>query len=165
MMSSILNMLMVVVSVCFAPMLMGQLPASEKTNINVDQNQFREVAGDLRCPTCTGLSVLDSDAPFSVQIKNEVKEQLAAGKTHDDVLKYFVARYGPWILRAPPTTGVNSLAWFVPIAALIFGPLMIWLLVARRRSDDRGDAVRSTESIVAEMQERLKQLREKRGAV
>ena len=46
----------------------------------VEEKLFKDVAGELRCPTCTGLSVLDSDAAFSVQIKNEVKKQLDQGK-------------------------------------------------------------------------------------
>ncbi len=125
---------------------------------NVDPETFREVAGDLRCPTCTGLSVLDSDAPFSVQIKNEVKEQLASGKSQKDILKFFTDRYGPWILRAPPVEGVNSLAWIIPIVALIFGPLFIWFFVGRGRHDAGRFQVRSTDDIVSEMKERLKSL-------
>ena len=40
-----------------------------KPAVDAKEELYREVAGELRCPTCTGLSVLDSDAPFSVQIK------------------------------------------------------------------------------------------------
>ena len=42
---------------------------------------FKDVAGELRCPTCKGLSVLDSDASFSVQIKDQVDEQIKEGKS------------------------------------------------------------------------------------
>lgn len=77
--------------------------AIENKNLIVDPIEYQDVASDLRCPTCTGLSVLDSEAAFSIQIKNEVKEQLVAGKHKDEILKFFTDRYGPWILRAPPT--------------------------------------------------------------
>ena len=60
---------------------------------------FKDVAGELRCPTCTGLSVLDSDASFSVQIKDQVDEQIKEGKSKDEILSFFVERYGPWILK------------------------------------------------------------------
>lgn len=123
------------------------------------EDLFRDVAGDLRCPTCTGLSVLDSDAPFSQQIKSEVKTQLAEGKSRDQVLKFFVDRYGPWILRAPPVAGVNALAWILPIAVLIFGPLGIWFFVGRKARKSVEVPVRPAAEIMKEMQAELERLR------
>lgn len=144
---------------------MAQGVAKRRDDIIVNDDEFRDVANDLRCPTCTGLSVLDSDAAFSVQIKNEVKEQLAAGKAKDEILSFFTERYGPWILRAPPKQGVHLLAWVLPIAALIFGPLLIWFFVWTRRDsrpDDEG-VTRSVESIVVEMNQKLDDLRKSAG--
>lgn len=129
-----------------------------------DSQLYRDVAGELRCPTCTGLSVLDSDAPFSVQIKNEVRTQIEAGKSKDDVLKFFVDRYGPWILRSPPVSGVNALAWLVPIALLILGPLFIWLVIGRKVRKASEEPVRSTAEIVVEMKQELALIRKVGGA-
>jgi cytochrome c-type biogenesis protein CcmH/NrfF len=108
--------------------------AEEKFNPQ-KQEDFDDIAGHLRCPTCTGLSVLDSDAPFSVQIKNEVKEQLAAGKSRDDIMAFFTDRYGAWILRAPPVKGFFVFAWIVPILLLLVGPLLILFLRGRKVQD------------------------------
>ncbi len=121
--------------------------------------KFREIAKELRCPTCTGLSVLESDASFSLQIKSQVKEQMLMGKDKEQVLTYFVDRYGPWILREPPKQGFNLLAWAVPIALLCLGPIAIWLLVWKRNVTVSTHGVRANEPIIAEMQERLQQLR------
>ncbi len=115
------------------------------------QNQFRDVASDLRCPTCVGLSVLESDAPFSKQIKEEVTIQLKAGKSHEEILSFFTERYGPWILRVPPKTGVSVLAWAIPLLVLVMGPLVVWLLVWRRRDNLVGvEAVKPLEEILTE---------------
>ena len=138
---------------------MAQVDIKERKDLAVDQDLYREVAGELRCPTCTGLSVLDSEATFSVQIKNQVKEQLAQGRKHDEILKFFVDRYGPWILRAPPVQGVNALAWLVPVGLLIVGPLLIWMLVWRRKPTLNAELVRSTEDIVQEMKASLEKAR------
>ena len=137
----------------------------ENKNLNIDQDEYHDVASDLRCPTCTGLSVLDSEAAFSIQIKNEVKEQLAAGKHKQDILNFFTERYGPWILRAPPTKGVHLLAWIVPIATLILGPLVLWMFVWMRKKSGPDEEVvsRSVEDIVAEMNQRLASMRAKNG--
>jgi cytochrome c-type biogenesis protein CcmH/NrfF len=125
--------------------------------------QFVDVAKELRCPTCTGLSVLESDAKFSVQIKDIVKEQVEQGKSKDEILKYFTERYGPWILRAPPKTGFNVLAWALPIGVLILGPLLVWFFVWRKRKVVSTQGVRSTDAILAEMHDRLAARRARAG--
>ena len=134
---------------------------SQDVSQDVSQEDFRDVSSDLRCPTCTGLSVLDSDAPFSVQIKNEVKEQLASGKDKDAILKFFTERYGPWILRAPPKEGIHLLAWLLPFGALLIGPLLIWLFFWARRSKQSETEVvaRPVDEIVVEMHSRLDEMR------
>ncbi len=125
--------------------------------------EFRDISYELRCPTCTGLSVLESDAKFSVQIKDIVLEQVNAGKSKDEILKYFTERYGPWILRSPPKEGLNLLAWIVPLALLTIGPFLVWLLVWRRKKVDSNVKVRPSDEIVAEMNQRIDMLRHAMG--
>lgn len=126
------------------------------------RQEYLDVAKELRCPTCTGLSVLESDAPFSVQIKDVVKEQVQGGKSKEQVLQYFTERYGPWILRSPPKEGFNILAWALPIAILILGPLGVWFFVWRRGKVVAGGVgVRPAEEIIKEMNVRLESLRAK----
>ena len=120
------------------------------------QDRFRDVASELRCPTCVGLSVLESDAPFSKQIKDEVTAQLKAGKSHDEILNFFTERYGPWILRVPPKTGINALAWAVPLGVLLAGPLLVWFFVWRRRETWSGvEAVKPLNEILSELEKEL----------
>jgi cytochrome c-type biogenesis protein CcmH len=128
-------------------------------------DEYRDVASDLRCPTCTGLSVLESDARFAVQIKDIVKEKVQAGESKEQILKYFTERYGPWILRAPPKTGFNLIAWALPIGLLLAGPPLVWLLVWRKRRVVSTFGVRPTEAIVAEFQARLEASRGRRPGV
>lgn len=122
-------------------------------------DQFRDVAKELRCPTCTGLSVLESDAKFSVQIKELVKEQVEAGKNKGEILQFFTERYGPWILRSPPKTGFNALAWGVPIAMMLVGPVLIWAFVWRKKRVITALGVRTLEDVVGEMHRKLDELR------
>ncbi len=58
----------------------------KKTKYDNNDPLFRDIAKEFRCPTCTGLSVLESDAGFSVQIKEQVQEQLNLGKNHDQII-------------------------------------------------------------------------------
>lgn len=112
---------------------------------------YHDVAKDLRCPTCTGLSILESDAQFSIQMKTAVREQVLAGKSQQDIMKFFTERYGLWILREPPKSGFHSLAWVLPIAAMVFGPLIIWLFIWRRKREVISQGIRSTEEILKEL--------------
>jgi cytochrome c-type biogenesis protein CcmH/NrfF len=122
---------------------------------------FRKAANELRCPTCTGLSVLDSDAGFSVQIKNMVKEKIREGKSYDEILKFFTERYGVWILRRPPAEGFNAMVWFVPIGILVLGPFLLWIFVWSRRKVVVTDGVRPSSAILDEMEAELAALRGK----
>jgi len=126
---------------------------------DIDQEFFRSVSSDLRCPTCTGLSILDSNASFSEQIKEQVRQQIRAGKSKQEILDFFVERYGLWILREPPKEGFNLLAWLLPTGILIFGPVLIWFFVWRKRKIIDSYGVRSVDAIVKEMNDQIKALR------
>ncbi len=91
----------------------------------------RSVAAQLRCPVCQGLSLADSPSELALEMKDVVREQLAAGRTPDEVKAYFVAKYGEWILLEPPRRGVNLLAYLLPAVALVGGLGVIWLALRR----------------------------------
>lgn len=91
----------------------------------------RELASELRCPVCQGESIQESPSELAQEMKAVVRDQLAAGRTPDEVKAYFVARYGEWILLRPTTTGFNAtLYWLPPIALLVGAGIVI--LLARR---------------------------------
>jgi cytochrome c-type biogenesis protein CcmH/NrfF len=91
----------------------------------------RRVSAQLRCPVCQGLSLADSPSELAREMKDVVRDQLAAGRTPDEVKAYFVAKYGEWILLEPPRRGVNLLAYVLPGAAAVAGLAVIWLLLGR----------------------------------
>jgi cytochrome c-type biogenesis protein CcmH/NrfF len=88
--------------------------------------QAGAIAADLRCPDCQGLSVAESHTTAAGAIRAEIDEQLAAGRSADQVRQSFVDRYGEWILLAP----TSPLPWLVPLVALLAGAggLTWWLL-------------------------------------
>jgi cytochrome c-type biogenesis protein CcmH len=130
---------------------------------NANDEHFRDVAKEFRCPTCTGLSVLESDAGFSVQIKEQVQDQINLGKSKAEIVDFFVNRYGAWILREPPAKGFGLWAWVVPIAVLCLGPVMLWLLVWKRRIQINTHGARSSDAIVKEMQAALLALKKEKN--
>jgi cytochrome c-type biogenesis protein CcmH/NrfF len=91
----------------------------------------RSVAAQLRCPVCQGLSLADSPSELALEMKDVVREQLAAGRTPDEVKAYFVAKYGEWILLEPPRRGVNLVAYLLPAVGLLGGLGVIWIALRR----------------------------------
>ena len=93
--------------------------------------RFIKLSDELRCPTCQGLSVKDSDAGFSNSIKDKIRELMKDGKSDKEILAYFVERYGEWILRAPTKSGFNLVLWILPGAGILIG-LFIVLFRSKR---------------------------------
>lgn len=83
------------------------------------------LARELRCPDCQGLSVADSPTRAAREIRRQIGELIADGRSDQEVRQHFVARYGEWILLAPS----SPLVWLVPFAVLLGGAtaLGIWL--------------------------------------
>ncbi|MBY0398505.1 MAG: cytochrome c-type biogenesis protein CcmH [Thermoleophilia bacterium] len=107
-----------------AILLMVGLSLQAPRAVSLD-DRARGLAGELRCPVCQGLSIADSPAPLAEQIRRLVREQLAAGATDQDVRDFFVARYGSWILLAPPAGGRDLLLWLAPGAFVLVGMVAI----------------------------------------
>ncbi len=88
--------------------------------------KVEEVAKELRCPTCIGLSVLESGTLQSVAMRTEIEKQLSEGKSKIEIINYFKKAYGSWILREPDAhSSIGFMIWGIPILGLILGPIFI----------------------------------------
>ena len=123
----------------------------------------RAVAARLRCPVCQGLSLADSPSELSQEMKNVVREQLAAGASPQAVEAYFVAKYGEWILMEPAASGFNLLVYLLPVLMLLAGAGVVVVVVRRWTAGDEGGArpravrARPVEGVELEGHQRLPQ--------
>ena len=97
------------------------------------------VASELRCPVCQGLSLQASPSELAQQMRGLVKEQLASGKTPDQVKAYFVSKYGEWILLAPKAQGFNLLVYLLPALVVVGGGAFVYVMVRRWSNPSVGD--------------------------
>jgi cytochrome c-type biogenesis protein CcmH len=95
------------------------------------EEQVRQLAAELRCPVCQGLSVADSPSKMANQMRDLVRERLEAGESPEAVKAYFVERYGEWILLAPKKEGFNLLVWVLPFLGLGGGAVGLFLVLRR----------------------------------
>ena len=119
------------------------------------QGRIKALVDELRCPTCQGLSVKDSEAGFSVSIRNKAEEMVRQGYSDDEIRGFFVKRYGEWILRAPPKEGFNLILWTLPGAAILFGLLMVFTKSRRWVEIERKEVKQELSRTLSEEEENL----------
>ena len=89
------------------------------------------LASQLRCPVCQGESIQDSPSSLAQEMRAVVKDQLASGKSPEEIKAYFVNRYGEWILLQPKAEGLNLMLYILPALVLIGGAAAILMAVRR----------------------------------
>jgi cytochrome c-type biogenesis protein CcmH len=97
----------------------------------VSEEAVQQIAAELRCVVCQNLSVADSPSETAQQMRNLIRERLALGQSPEQVVAYFVERYGQWILLSPPRRGFNWLVWVLPFAGLALGLVLVGVIVRR----------------------------------
>ena len=119
----------------------------------------------IMCPVCPGESIDQSQNPLAVQMRAIVFDKLSTGWSDQQIKDFFVERYGPSVLLAPPSEGFGLAAWIVP-PATILGAVVALLLALRwmRRSPGPGESTGGEESALT-MDERRDYFRRIEGAL
>ena len=113
----------------------AEAPAVQQGPRIVEETQLdrdtRQLAAELRCPVCQGLSLEDSPSELSQEMRQIIKEQLEAGKSVEEVKAYFVEKYGEWILLEPEPHGFNLMVYFLPVVLLLGGAFFLYRTAKR----------------------------------
>ncbi len=106
-------------------------------DLGYDEEEALSIDRMLICPVCPAETIDQAQVELSKQMRRIVREMLAQGASREEILDFFVERYGPEVLAAPPRSGVNLLAWIIPAAGVLAGvvavPLIIWSMARRGR--------------------------------
>lgn len=114
-------------------------------------DRVNEIAHQLMCPVCQGQSVAESNSNLAQDMRQIIRKQLEEGKTKEEVIAYFVNRYGETILASPPPKGVNWLLWVLPALAIVFGGFGIGIYLYKSQSGKSGaDSGRKAEETETE---------------
>ncbi len=134
-------------------------PQTGSQSAELDE-RVRDVASELRCVVCQNLSVADSPSDLAKEMRNLIRDLLQQGKSREEIKKYFVSRYGDFVLLEPPKRGFNLLVWGLPFLALVLGAGGVYL-VARRWTEQGHQATPPMDPVYAERVRR--ELKEREG--
>jgi cytochrome c-type biogenesis protein CcmH len=90
--------------------------------------RVQHLGEELRCLVCQNQNIADSHADLAMDLKKQVREQIAAGRSDREILDYMVERYGDFVLYRPPLKASTVLLWAGPFVLL----LVVVLLLGRR---------------------------------
>ena len=112
----------------------GTAVATEAQSTATDpalEERVNHLASELRCLVCQNQSLADSHAELAIDLKNQVREQLRAGRSEKDVIRYMTERYGDFVLYRPPLKATTMLLWGGPLLLLLIGAIVLWRHLGR----------------------------------
>jgi cytochrome c-type biogenesis protein CcmH len=96
------------------------------------QARYVALTHELRCMQCQNEALADSPVDLAADLRREVRDQLLAGKSDDDIRAWMSARYGDFILFRPRYSLRNAWLWGAPGVLLLIGALVCWRVVRNR---------------------------------
>jgi cytochrome c-type biogenesis protein CcmH len=122
--------------------------AASQTGEATPRDRARDLAAEIQCPECDGVSVAQSLAPTSRAIRVDLRRRIAAGESDDEIRQAYAQRYGEAILLRPEGSGLGVLVWGLPIALVIAGAGALLLASRRRRHEPLLHATDADEALV-----------------
>lgn len=93
------------------------------------------IAEELRCLVCQNETIAASPADLAVDLRQQIRRQLQAGQSRQQIIDYMVARYGDFVLYRPPFKATTLLLWLGPFVLLVVAvALMVLYIRSRRRA-------------------------------
>ncbi|HET9123180.1 MAG TPA: cytochrome c-type biogenesis protein, partial [Acidiferrobacteraceae bacterium] len=102
--------------------------------VHEDPLRAREVAiaRQLRCTVCQAESVAESNAGIARDMRKLIRQKLAEGQSNQQIIHYFVARYGDYILLKPRFDRLGAILWVGPVALLLLLGAVAYGFLRRR---------------------------------
>jgi len=79
----------------------------------------------LRCLTCQGQSIADSDASMAGDMRSEIRQRIAAGESPEHIRRWLIGRYGEYISYKPRVTRTTWPLFVVPVLLVLAAVLVV----------------------------------------
>ncbi len=97
------------------------------------QARYERLGRELRCLQCRSETIADSNASLAVDLRRQLRELIAAGKSDDEIMKYMTDRYSDYVRYKPPLAARTVLLWAAPVL-LVLGAIGAAVVVISRKS-------------------------------
>jgi cytochrome c-type biogenesis protein CcmH len=91
----------------------------------VVEQRMIKIAEEMRCLVCQNESLAGSHADLAEDLRREIREQIRAGKSDQEVMEFMVTRYGDFVRYRPPVKPTTWLLWFGPFVLLLIGAVVL----------------------------------------
>lgn len=118
----------------FLPLLAHAAIAVYEFETPEQEQRFRNLIEELRCPKCQNQSISDSDADIAQDMRAQVAEMLREGRSDEEIVRFFVTRYGDFVTYKPPVNAETMILWAGPGVVFVIGLLLVVLQIRRARA-------------------------------
>ncbi len=129
-------------SCLLALLLLGLLPALGIAQVRTEEKssgdpvieaRLANLSKELRCLQCRNQTLADSPSDLAADMRQEIREQMKAGKSDKEIVSFLTDRYGQFILYKPRVTPLTYLLWFGPFVLLLAGLTVLFRYIKSRR--------------------------------
>jgi cytochrome c-type biogenesis protein CcmH len=99
----------------------------------VIEQRLAKLSHELRCLQCQNQTLADSPSDLAADLRREIRAQMKAGKSDQEIIAFLTQRYGQFILYRPRVTPLTYLLWFGPFVLLLAGLLVLFRYIKQRR--------------------------------
>jgi len=96
------------------------------------QARYERLSRELRCLQCRSETIADSNAQLAADLRRQLRELMAAGKSDKEITQYMTDRYGDYVLYKPPVTPRTWLLWAAPVLLVIGGGIVAFIVISRK---------------------------------
>ena len=116
---------------CMAPGLTAQI--AQPVEDPQYEHRMKALTQQLRCLVCQNETLAESQADLAQDLRREIRDQMKAGKSDQEILAFLTQRYGDFVLYNPPIKATTYLLWFGPFVLLVGGTAVLYRYLKSRR--------------------------------
>jgi cytochrome c-type biogenesis protein CcmH len=118
-------------ALAIATLAFGQASEVAQPDAKVEE-RLKVLAAELRCLVCQNQTIAESSAPLALDLRNQIRAQVAAGRSDAQIRAYMVERYGDFVLYRPPFKASTATLWIGPFALAAIGAFALFAIARRR---------------------------------
>lgn len=96
------------------------------------QSRYEKLSRELRCLQCRSETIADSNAQLAGDLRRELRELIAAGKTDDEIMTFMTDRYGDYVRYRPAVKSNTWLLWAAPVLLVLAGGITAAIVILRK---------------------------------